>query len=136
MKRYFVYQLASRRNGTLYCGVTNNLIHRAWQHRTKQVPGFTSKYNVTMLVWYEEHGDISDAIHRETQIKWWKRAWKIKLIEDFNPDWRDLYASLLPGPVRTYEKPPQVDPTHANRERIASDDPLLRSFDFSERLPL
>ena len=99
MKSYFVYLLASRRNGTLYCGVTNNLIHRTWQHRTGQVPGFTAKYNVKMLVWYEEHGDIRNAIQRETNIKGWKRAWKLKLIEDFNPLWLDLYDGLLPGAV-------------------------------------
>lgn len=136
VKRYFVYLLASRRNGTLYCGVTNNLIHRTWQHRSGQIAGFTARYNATMLVWFEGHADINAAIHRETQIKRWKRAWKIKLIEDFNPGWRDLYESLLPGPVRSYEKPFVVDPTRALREQILPDDPILQSFDTSERLPL
>lgn len=135
MKRYFVYLLASRRNGTLYCGVTNNLIQRVWRHRTGEASGFTSKYAVTMLVWYEEHGDIAAAIHRETQIKWWKRAWKIKLIEDFNPGWRDLYDGLLPGPARAYERPPVVDPKRAARAQLAPDDPCLRSFDMSDRSP-
>jgi len=135
MKSYFVYLLASRRNGTLYCGVTNNLIHRVWQHRAGQVAGFTAKYNVTMLVWFEEHGYIIAAIHRETQIKRWRREWKLKLIEDFNPNWRDLYEALLPGPARTYDKPPVVDPSRANPSRFASDDPFLASFDSRERLP-
>jgi putative endonuclease len=135
MKRHFVYLLASRRNGTLYCGVTNNLTHRTWQHRNGKASAFTTKYSVTQLVWFEEDGDINAAIHRETQIKRWNRAWKINLIEDFNPDWRDLYESLLPGPVRVYEKPPMVDPRRTARLQFAPDDPFLSSFDFSERLP-
>jgi putative endonuclease len=133
MNSYFVYLLASRRNGTLYCGVTNDLVHRTWLHRTGQGSDFTAKYNVTLPVWYEEHGDIRNAIHRETQIKRWHRAWKLKLIEDFNPDWRDLYDGLLPGPARTYEKPPVVDPAKATRQQFAPDDPFVSSFDTSDR---
>lgn len=133
MNRYFVYLLASRRNGTLYCGITNDLARRVWEHRNGKASAFTSKYGATQLVWFEEHGDATAAIHRETQIKWWKRSWKLKLIEDFNPDWRDLYDSLLPGPVRTYEKPPIVDPKKATRQHFAPDDPFLRSFDTSDR---
>lgn len=97
MSAYFVYLLASQRNGTLYCGVTNNLIRRIHEHRTGAVPGFTSKHGVHMLVWYEEHQEITEAIQRETRIKGWKRAWKLELIEAANPQWRDLYESLLPG---------------------------------------
>jgi putative endonuclease len=135
MKSYFVYLLASRRNGTLYCGVTNNLVHRLWQHRNGQGSGFAAKYGVSMLVWFEEHADIRSAIHRETQIKRWRRDWKLKLIEDFNPNWRDLYDDLLPGAVRIYDKPPVVDHTRANPSRFDADDPFLRSFDTNERLP-
>lgn len=136
VKQYFVYMLASCRNGTLYCGVTSRLAERTWQHRTGEIPGFTRKYNVKMLVWFEEYGDAAAAIHRETQIKWWKRAWKLKLIEDFNPEWRDLYETLLPGPVRTYDKPPVVDPKRSVRKRMSPDDPFLTSFDASGRTPL
>ncbi len=135
MKSYFVYLLASRRNGTLYCGVTNNLVHRLWQHRNGQGSGFAAKHGVSLLVWFEEHGDIRGAIHRETQIKRWRHAWKLKLIEDFNPNWRDLHDDLLPGALRTYEKPPVVDHTRATPSRFAADDPFLRSFDQRERLP-
>ena len=93
-RRYFVYILASRRNGTLYIGVTNNLARRVYEHRTEAVAGFTSRYGVTMLVWYEDYERIDEAITREKMLKRWRRAWKIELIEAFNPDWRDLYATL------------------------------------------
>ena len=86
-----------------------------------------------LLIWFEEHGDIRNAIHRETHIKRWNRAWKLQLIESFNPDWRDLYEDLLPGPERSYEKPPVVDHTRATRQQFTPDDPFLRSFDLSER---
>ena len=91
---YSVYILASRRNGTLYIGVTNNLARRVYEHRTKHTPGFTSRYDVTMLVWYERYERIDEAIAREKMLKRWRRAWKIELIEAFNPHWRDLYADL------------------------------------------
>lgn len=129
MKQSFVYLLASGRNGTLYCGVTSDLPHRIHKHRTGEIPGFTREYSVTRLVWFEEHGDITTAIHRETQIKRWKRAWKIALIEAFNPDWRDLYSTLQPGPERTYTKPPIVDPKRAIRQQFHPNDPFLSSFD-------
>jgi putative endonuclease len=80
--------------GTLYIGVTNDLIRRVWEHRTKAVDGFTSKYNVTRLVYFEEFGDAISAITREKQMKKWRRAWKIALIEQANPDWSDLYTGL------------------------------------------
>jgi putative endonuclease len=92
---YFVYLLASRRNGTLYIGVTNNLVRRVWEHKTGQVPGFTDKYEVKQLVWFESTGSVEAAIHREKQMKEWQRAWKIRLIEETNPYWRDLYADIL-----------------------------------------
>jgi len=90
----FVYILASRRNGTLYVGVTSDLARRVWQHRTGAVEGFTSRYGVHHLVWYEAHERIVDAIAREKAIKFWKRAWKLELIERSNPDWLDLYPLL------------------------------------------
>ena len=92
--RYFVYILASQRNGTLYVGVTNNLAGRMMQHRDKSLDGFTKKYNVHMLVWFEEHGDIRDAIRREKQIKKWNRAWKLEMIEKVNPDWLNLFERI------------------------------------------
>jgi putative endonuclease len=92
--RYFVYILASARNGTLYVGVTNDLAIRSEQHRDETLEGFTKKYGVHMLVWFEEHGDIQDAIAHEKRIKKWRRAWKLELIEKTNPDWRDLALDL------------------------------------------
>jgi putative endonuclease len=91
-----VYIMASRRNGTLYVGVTSNLLMRAWQHREGIVPGFTKKYGVKMLVYYEVHATMEAAITREKQIKEWHRAWKIELIEGMNRGWRDLYWDLSP----------------------------------------
>ena len=93
-KQYYVYILASKRNGTLYTGITSNLIKRTWQHKNKQIPGFTEKYNITNLVYYEIHDDPLNAITREKQIKKWNRAWKIRLIETDNSEWQDL-ADLL-----------------------------------------
>lgn len=87
---YFVYLLASRRNGTLYCGVTNDLSRRVSEHRAGSAEGFTRRHDVTRLVWFEAHGDIKEAILREKRIKRWNRAWKIALIEAGNPEWRDL----------------------------------------------
>jgi putative endonuclease len=92
---YFVYMLASRRNGTLYVGVTNHLSRRAWEHREKCVPGFTKKYGVDILVWYEVHDDINVAIAREKRIKGWNRAWKLRLIEKHNSGWNDLAPGLV-----------------------------------------
>jgi putative endonuclease len=93
--RYFVYILASQRNGTLYVGVTSDLALRTSQHRGKAIDGFTSKYGVGMLVWFEEFADIHDAIQREKRIKKWNRAWKLELIEKANPDWRDLFDDIV-----------------------------------------
>ena len=90
-----VYILASKRNGTLYTGVTNNLVRRVWEHRNHLVEGFTSRYEVTMLVWYEHHDSMRDAIMREKVLKKWRREWKLALIEYVNPEWRDLYLELL-----------------------------------------
>ena len=89
-----VYLLASRRNGTLYIGVTSNLAQRTWQHKSHLVEGFTKRYGVHTLVWYEVHASMESAIAREKAMKEWKRAWKIALIEKSNPQWRDLYEGL------------------------------------------
>jgi putative endonuclease len=86
--------LASKRNGTLYTGVTSNLIQRVWQHKYNMVKGFTKKYNVKILVYFEIHPNAESAIIREKQIKKWRRAWKLKLIEKKNPDWKDLYDTF------------------------------------------
>ena len=92
---YYVYLLASRRNGSLYCGVTNDLIRRVWEHKEGLTDGFSKKYGVKMLVWFETHEDINAAITREKQIKEWRRDWKLEMIEKTNPYWRDLYPELL-----------------------------------------
>ena len=89
-----VYILASQRNGTLYVGVTSNLQERVWKHKTDLVAGFTASYRVHQLVYYELHSTMYDAIVREKRIKEWKRAWKLRLIESMNPEWRDLSDSL------------------------------------------
>ena len=86
--------LASGRNGTLYVGVTSDLVKRAWQHNEGVVAGFTKEYDVKRLVWYEQHGNAESAITREKQIKKWNRVWKIRLIEDTNPYWNDLYRQI------------------------------------------
>jgi putative endonuclease len=91
---FFVYMLASRRNGTLYTGVTGHLAERVHQHKAKRASGFTARYGVDRLVWYEAHDDPSAAIQRETSIKRWPRAWKINVIVTMNPEWRDLYEEL------------------------------------------
>lgn len=89
-KRGYVYILASNRNGTLYVGVTSDLVRRIDQHKQKVVEGFTKDYNVTRSVWYQVCDDIESAIIREKQMKRWKRLWKLREIEELNPDWRDL----------------------------------------------
>ena len=93
--QYYVYLLASKRNGTLYIGVTSDLVKRVYEHKNNLVDGFTKEYHVHKLVYYEVTDEINGAIIREKQIKKWKRAWKIELIEKNNPDWRDLYADLI-----------------------------------------
>ncbi len=91
---YYVYLLANRKHGTLYIGVTNDLIRRVYEHKTDVVRGFTSQYGVHLLVWFESYDDIANAIAREKQLKKWRREWKINLIEKSNPEWVDLYSSL------------------------------------------
>jgi putative endonuclease len=94
MRQYYVYFLASRPGGTIYVGVTNNLIRRVYEHRTKAVPGFTKTYNVDKLVHYEIYSSIQDALQREKNIKHWPRTWKTNLILQNNPSWRDLYEEF------------------------------------------
>ena len=94
-KIFAVYILASSRNGTLYTGITSNLIKRIWEHREGVVDGFTKEYGVKILVWYELTENPEAAITREKQIKAWKRGWKLKLIEERNPEWRDLYQDII-----------------------------------------
>lgn len=94
-KRYYVYMLASKRCGTLYTGVTSDLIKRVWQHKEGLAEGFTKRYGVKLLVWFEVHEDVNTAISREKAIKKWNRAWKIRLIQERNPGWNDLYAQIL-----------------------------------------
>lgn len=95
MKQPAVYILANGRNGTLYIGVTSDLVARTWQHREHVVDGFTKRYGVTMLVWYELHGSMDAAILREKQIKKWNRAWKLRLIQESNPRWNDLWSGIV-----------------------------------------
>jgi putative endonuclease len=94
-KQYYVYVLASKRNGTLYVGVTDDLVKRVDQHKDGLVDGFTKKYKIHMLVHYESGSDVNAAILREKQLKKWDRAWKMRIIEEVNPEWRDLYYDLL-----------------------------------------
>ena len=93
-KQGFVYILANRRNGTLYVGVTSNLVQRVWQHKEGLADGFTKKYGVKSLVWFQQCDEIAGAIEREKQIKEWSRAWKLRIIEEMNPNWDDLYVTL------------------------------------------
>jgi putative endonuclease len=94
MKGGYVTIMASRRNGTLYIGVTSDLLKRAWEHREGLVAGFTRKHGCKLLVWYEVHSDLQEACFRELQIKKWKRQWKLSSIELMNPAWHDLYPEL------------------------------------------
>jgi len=93
-RHFYVYILASRIGGTLYIGVTNDLIRRVYEHKTKFVPGFTNKYGVASLVYFEQFDDVENAIKREKRLKKWNRAWKIQLIEKANPNWDDLYPAI------------------------------------------
>ena len=92
--QFYVYILASRKQGTLYLGVTKDLVRRTYQHREKLLPGFSSRYDIRRLVWFEVYDDPTNAIEREKKIKKWRRAWKIELIEKENPDWTDLYPEI------------------------------------------
>ncbi|HCR92381.1 hypothetical protein A2875_00105 [Candidatus Gottesmanbacteria bacterium RIFCSPHIGHO2_01_FULL_46_14] len=95
VRHYFVYILASKRSGTLYIGITNRITRRTLEHKLNIVEGFTKKYQVHSLVYYEIYTDVKEAIKREKQLKWWRRDWKIKLIETENPKWEDLYKKII-----------------------------------------
>jgi putative endonuclease len=99
MNNYFVYILASQKNGTLYIGVTSNLEKRLFEHKNKLIDGFTKKYDIDKLVYFEKKDDIKSAIAREKQLKKWNRKWKIKLIEEYNPNWHDLAKEWIPNQV-------------------------------------
>ena len=92
---YFVYLMASQKNGTLYVGVTNDLVRRVFEHKNDLVEGFTRRYGVHTLVWFESTSSIQAAIQREKQLQNWRREWKVGLIEQLNPDWNELYEGLL-----------------------------------------
>jgi putative endonuclease len=94
-KQPAVYILASKRNGTLYIGVTSDLVKRVWEHKNNMVEGFTKRYGVHRLVWYEMHEGMESAIEREKQLKEWKRKWKLELIESINASWEDLYHTII-----------------------------------------
>jgi putative endonuclease len=96
-KNYYVYILASRRNGTLYIGVTSDLIKRTWEHKNKVIEGFTKRYSVDKLVYFEQFSDPENAIKREKRLKKYDRKWKLELIEKENPEWRDFYGELVSG---------------------------------------
>jgi putative endonuclease len=95
MKHGYVYMMASQRNGTLYIGVTSDLVKRVYEHKTSPLEGFTQKYGIKMLVWFQQCDDIAGAILREKQMKKWNRSWKIREIEAVNPEWRDLYEDII-----------------------------------------
>jgi putative endonuclease len=94
---FYTYIVASQRNGTLYTGSTDDIRKRSYEHREKVRPGFTARYGVSRLVWYETHESREAAFRRERQIKEWRRVWKLRLIEEHNPTWRDLYEELSPA---------------------------------------
>ena len=94
-KQPAVYILTSKRNGTLYTGVTSKLVKRVWEHKNNMVEGFTKRYSVHKLVWYELHENMESAILKEKRIKGWKRTWKLQMIENDNPDWQDLYHNIV-----------------------------------------
>lgn len=111
MKNPCVYILASQRNGTLYIGVTSDLIKRIWEHREGMAEGFTKQYGVKILVWYEQHDTMETAISREKAMKKWRRDWKLKTIEEFNPNWLDLWPQI------NGQAPITVVPAHAGTQR-------------------
>jgi putative endonuclease len=128
----FVYLLASRRNGTLYTGVTSDLVRRVGEHRRGEAAGFTQQYGVHRLVYVEAHDDVQDAIRREKQVKRWNRAWKLRLIETENPAWRDLYADWCEALTRvrpTGREPSRLSVTGGEDTRSPSLDSRLRGND-------
>jgi putative endonuclease len=138
MKQPAVYMLASQRNGTLYIGVTSNLVQRVWQHREGLAEGFTKQYGVKTLVWYEQHVTMESAIGREKSMKKWLRKWKLATIEKTNPDWRDLWpeilgtetASIISAPPAIVPSSPAVVPANAGTQQPDDDlDSRIRGND-------
>jgi putative endonuclease len=123
-RRYYVYIMASKRKGTLYIGVSQPIINRVWEHKNDVLEGFTKKYGVHMLVWYESFEDVHLAIAREKQLKGWNRDWKIKLIERMNPRWDDLYEKLVEGEGMTLDYKKMVAEFNAKFEGKRTDKPL------------
>ena len=95
MDRAYVYIMSNKRYGTIYVGVTHDIVRRAWEHRQGVQPSFTRRYGLKMLVWYEEHASIIDAIQHEHNMKHWPRRWKTKLVDEMNPEWDDLFPTLV-----------------------------------------
>jgi putative endonuclease len=132
-KNYWVYILASQIGGTLYIGVTNDLVRRVYEHKSKEVPGFTKKYGVARLVYFEQFTDIEHAIRREKRLKKWKREWKIRLIEAANRDWHDLYPAIA-GSVATGSPVWAPHRARARRGPRPPGDDILRGRGWSQRL--
>jgi putative endonuclease len=128
MKAPAVYMLASGRNGTLYIGVTSDFIKRVWQHKESLADGFTKKYGVKILVWYEQHETMESAIAKEKAMKKWLRKWKLDTIEKTNPDWRDLWPEITGAVPQTVVSAPPVIPAQAGIQSLEnaldSSDPL------------
>ena len=118
MKNPAVYMLASRRNGTLYIGVTSDLVKRVWQHRESVADGFSKKYGVKMLVWYEQHGTMQSAIAKEKAMKKWLRKWKLATIEQSNPDWIDLWPAIIGQANHPLTLSTSVVPAHAGTDSV------------------
>ena len=118
MKNPAVYMLASRRNGTLYIGVTSDLVKRVWQHRESVADGFSKKYGVKMLVWYEQHGTMQSAIAKEKAMKKWLRKWKLATIEQSNPDWIDLWPAIIGQANHPLALSTSVVPAHAGIQSV------------------
>jgi len=133
MKQPAVYMLASQRNGTLYIGVTSDLIQRVWQHKEGLADGFTKTYGVKMLVWYEQHETMESAISKEKAMKKWLRTWKLKTIEKINPDWNDLWPEIIgekpqavvPANAGTQQKENAVDSSNTLDSRLRGNDDAL-----------
>ena len=129
MKAPAVYMLASERNGTLYIGVTSDLIKRVWQHKESLADGFAKKYGVKILVWYEQHETMESAITKEKAMKKWLRKWKLKTIEQTNPDWNDLWSEITGEKPQAVVHAPSVIPAQAGIQQSKNALDLLNPLD-------
>ena len=129
MKAPAVYMLASERNGTLYIGVTSDLIKRVWQHKESLADGFAKKYGVKILVWYEQHETMESAITKEKAMKKWLRKWKLKTIEQTNPDWNDLWSEITGEKPQAVVPAPSVIPAQAGIQQSKNALDLLNPLD-------